>query len=209
MARYSPVKTGSKIVILILLLLLLLVGGVVWFDYLGLIRAKELMAPVTRLVGLDSPEPMEDAGDPLLLDRERLEKQQEALDIRESELDAREEALAAREAETTQLMEALKEKELALEEREKSFNDLLKQYENRKANLRQTSDYFVGMPPQDAVDRLLEMDDQDVIDILRTTQEVADESGNASMVAYWLSLMPAERAAVINRKMLKKPDNDT
>ena len=49
------------------------------------------------------------------------------------------------------------------------------------------------------------MDDQDVIDVLRKATEVAQRNGSASLVAYWLSLMPAERAAVIERKMANKP----
>ncbi|MCF6335074.1 MAG: flagellar protein FlbB, partial [Spirochaetales bacterium] len=62
-----------------------------------------------------------------------------------------------------------------------------------------------GMPPKDAVDRLLEMEDQDIIDIFRTTEEIAKAAGTDSIVSYWFSLMPADRAAELNRKMLKKP----
>jgi flagellar protein FlbB len=103
-------------------------------------------------------------------------------------------------------LELLEEKEKALAEQEKSFNERLKQYENRRANLRQSAEYFAGMPPQHAVDRLLEMEDQDIIDILRTSERLAQESGEGSLVAYWLSLMPSERAAQLSRKMLKKPE---
>ena len=48
---------------------------------------------------------------------------------------------------------------------------------------------------------LLAMDDQDVIDVLRVTEEQAAEAGEVSLVAYWLSLMPSDRAAVLQRKM--------
>ena len=61
------------------------------------------------------------------------------------------------------------------------------------------------MQPVKAVAILNEMDDQDVIDVLRKATEVAQRNGSASLVAYWLSLMPAERAAVIERKMANKP----
>jgi flagellar protein FlbB len=61
------------------------------------------------------------------------------------------------------------------------------------------------MQPQNAVAILVASDDQNVIDILRRTEEIAAETGASSMVAYWLSLMPAERAAQIQRKMLEKP----
>jgi len=62
----------------------------------------------------------------------------------------------------------------------------------------------VGMPPDKAVKILLAMEDQDVIDLMRVTEELAAEAGEASLVAYWLSLMPADRAAALQRKMARK-----
>ena len=43
--------------------------------------------------------------------------------------------------------------------------------------------------------------------IYKNSAEIAAEEGSASMVAYWLSLMPADRAAQIQRKMLSKPSS--
>ncbi|HPE37184.1 MAG TPA: flagellar protein FlbB, partial [Spirochaetales bacterium] len=40
---------------------------------------------------------------------------------------------------------------------------------------------------------------------LRAVEELAAKSGESSVVAYWLSLMPAERAADLQRKMNAKP----
>ena len=105
------------------------------------------------------------------------------------------------------MVETMNEKEKALEDREKSFNEIVKQYENRNANLRQSAEYYNGMPPEKAVERMLELEDQDLIDILRTAEQLAQEAGQTSIVAYWISLMPPERAAVVNRKMLKKPES--
>jgi flagellar protein FlbB len=39
---------------------------------------------------------------------------------------------------------------------------------------------------------------------MRVTEELAVEAGEASLVAYWLSLMPADRAAALQRKMARK-----
>lgn len=200
-------QTGARMVILILLIAALAFGGLLWFDYLGLIQVKPFFAPVLALVGLDVPEkPPEDGElDTLMLEKERLAKQLEALDIRTEELDLREEELAIKEAEIGQQLEVLAERQKELEDQEKTFNQRLKQYENIRANLRQAAQYYVGMPPQQAVDRLLEMEDQNVIDILRTAEEMAQEAGGDSIVSFWLSLMPAERAAVLSRKMIQKP----
>jgi flagellar protein FlbB len=141
-----------------------------------------------------------------MLEQERLKKQRTALELQTEELQQREEEIERQENEINQKLETLDEREKALEEREKSFNERVKQYENKRANLRQSAEYFTGMPPQDAVDRLLEMDDQDVIDILRTVERMAQEAGEDSVVAFWLSLMPPDRAAQLSRKMLKKPE---
>ena len=196
---------GFKIILLLLLIILIFMGGLLWFDYLGLINVKEKFAPVLSLVGISPPKKMENAGDLLLLEKERMKKQTEALDLRAEALNKREKAITKKENEINEKVESLNEQGKALQEKEKSFNERAKEYENRDKNLRQASTYFVGMPPKDAVARLLKMNDQDIIDILRVTEKMAQEAGTDSIVSYWLSLMPADRAAEINRKMIEKP----
>lgn len=198
-------RAGLSIILLFLLVAVLFLGGLLWFDFLGIINVRYRFAPALGLIGFETPSELQNPDDILLLDRERLDKQVYALDIRAEELDNREDGIVLREAEVQQKLETLTEQEKSFEDREKSFNDRLKQYEDRNRNLRQASAYFTGMPPGDAVDRLLEMDDQDIIDIFRTTELIAQEAGTDSIVSYWFSLMPADRAAVLNRKMLKKP----
>ncbi|MFO7731129.1 MAG: flagellar protein FlbB [Spirochaetia bacterium] len=199
-------KLFSRILMLLLLITVLLVGGLLWFDYLGLMNVKQIFAPASQLVGISAPEKLENDEDALLLERERLLKREEAVKLQQEALESRSGEIAEMEAEVQQKLELLEEKEKALAEQEKSFNERLKQYENRRANLRQSAEYFAGMPPQQAVDRLLEMEDQDIIDILRTSERLAQERGEGSLVAYWLSLMPSDRAAQLSRKMLKKPE---
>ncbi|MDA3956549.1 hypothetical protein [Oceanispirochaeta sp.] len=63
------------------------------------------------------------------------------------------------------------------------------------------------MPPQNAVSILLQMDDTEMVDLLRTSERLATVSGKASLVAFWLSLMPSERAAQIQSKMALKPED--
>ncbi|ORC34274.1 periplasmic-type flagellar collar protein FlbB [Marispirochaeta aestuarii] len=202
----AKVNAGYRIIVLVLLIGILFLGGLLWFDHLGLVDVRERLNPVFRLLGMETPEQVPDDGSVLLLDEARLEKLWEELDRRETALLEQEEQLDIREEEIVQKLEALEEREKALEDREKSFNEIVKQYENKSANLRQAAEYFAGMPPEAAVERLVAMDDQDVIDILRMTEQMAREAGNVSVVSYWLSLMPADRAAVLNRKMLKKPE---
>ena len=58
------------------------------------------------------------------------------------------------------------------------------------------------MQPVKAVAILSDMDDQDIIDVLRSEQAT---NATGSMGSYWLSLMDAARAAEIQRKMANKP----
>jgi flagellar protein FlbB len=200
--EYSSVGAGFRVVILLLLVAVLVLGGLVWFDYLGIVDAKGLLAPVFTLIRGERA--VVDAEDPLLLEKERMAKQLEALAIRSEELSAWEQELEASQAEINQMIEQLQEREATIEDREKVFNQRMQAFENRRVNLQQNSDYLVGMPPENAVKILLQMEDQDVIDIFRMTEEQAQATGELSLVSYWLSLMPAERAALLQRKMSRK-----
>ncbi|WP_233516421.1 periplasmic-type flagellar collar protein FlbB [Oceanispirochaeta sp. M1] len=195
----------AKIFFLIVLILVLIVGGMLWVDFLGLVDARETLSPILKLVRLDVPEAVEQPDDMYLLDRERLAKQQEALDIREAALTAREEGIVLREAELEELGGQLEESKKSIEEKEKSLNEALKTYDNKRANLEQNAKYLEGMPPENAVSIMVEMQDTELVELLRTSERLAVESGKASLVAYWLSLMPADRAAELQSKMALKP----
>lgn len=206
MAGYQKTNIFARVLVLILLILVLVVGGAVWFDYLGIIDAKAYLSPLYRTMGL---QPRSDSAAPpteiVSLDAERLAIQMEALDLRSKELDKREQDVAAKEAEILQMSGELEERQKALDEREKSFNARLEQFDNRMANIEQNARYLVGMPPEKAVAVIAAMDDQDAIDVFRMTEELARQGGTTSMVSYWLSLLPADRAAELQRKMAGKP----
>jgi flagellar protein FlbB len=198
----------GKIIGLLILTIILVLGGLVWFDYLGVINIKPRLAPFYRLLGLEPQSAVVAAsGSPFMsdLDDDRFAKRIEALDYRAEELDKREADLAQLEATTTQIVQELEERRISLEEQETTFGNTVKRYDDRIVNIEQQAQNLTGMIPQNAVNIMLAMDDQDVIDILRKTEEIAVAGGTSSMVAYWLSLMPPERAAQIQRKMLTKP----
>ena len=183
--------------------------GTLWFDYLGIIHAKKSFAPLFKLVGLAPQTSLTDSNPKQLveadLDNDRFAKRLEALEIRSEELLKRESDVKLAEDANAQVALELEDKEKTLEEREKTFNNLVKKYDDRSVNIEQIVANLNGMPPKNAVAILVAMDDQDVIDVLRKADEVAAASGQASTVAYWLSLMPGERAAEIQRKMANKP----
>lgn len=206
MAGYGKQRILGRVVVLILLILVLVLGGVVWFDYLNVLDAKAYLTPLYRLLGLAprTPAALTAEGD-LSLDAERLAVRLEALELRSLELDKREEGLVRRQGEIVQMAQELEERQKALEEQEKSFNVTVQQFENRRVNVEQNARYLVGMPPERAVGIIAAMDDQDAIDVFRMTEEIAQREGRASIVSYWMSLLPSERSAELQRKMAGKP----
>lgn len=202
---YGAAGNVLKILLLILLIAVLLVGGAVWFDYLGVIDAKKELSPVTSLVGIGPEEVQVNGNVPIVLDRERMNMQIEALDLKRDELDKRESSIELSEAELLQKQTEMEEREKALDEKENSLNEALKMYDNKKTNLEQNAKYLEGMPPEDAVAIMVKMDNLDVVDVLRTSERLAQEEGKSSLVSYWLSLMDPEKGASIQKLMAGQP----
>ena len=202
------VSIGKTLAMLVLILILIL-GGMLWFDYLGVLNAKKIFAPVYRLFGLQVQTSVSDMqNDASLtadLDEDRLAKRLEALNVYAEELDKREQDIAAKEAENLQITQKLEEMRVALEEREKTFNNEVKKYDDRNVNIEQNAKNLNSMRPADAVEILNAMDDQDVIDTLRKVEEMAAAAGKNLQVSNWLSMMPPERVAALQRKMTNKP----
>ena len=202
-------KSFGKSIVLILIILILIVGGLLWFDRLGVVNVKSLFSPVYKVLHKEAQTSQTASqSKPLVanLDEDRLKKQREANDIYKEELDKREADIAALEAQNAQIAAELKEREKNQEEREKTFNQTVKKYDDRNINVEQIANNLNGMTPQASVAILVAMDDQTVIDVLRKVDEIAVRKGSSSMVSYWLSLMPSERAAEIQRKMISKPE---
>lgn len=203
-------KSLGKSFVLLMIILILLVGGLLWFDYLGVIHVKTVFSPLYTLMH-KTPQTSSTATQtkPLTanLDEDRLLKQREALDIYKEELDKREADIESVEKQNEQVSAELAEREKNQEEREKTFNLEVKKYDDKNINVEQIAKNLNGMRPQAAVNILIAMDDQVVIDVLRKVEEIAKTEGTSSMGSYWLSLMPPERAATIQRKMLSKPEN--
>lgn len=197
--------TLGRAIALFILDLALLVAMAVWFDYLGIWDLKTFTGPVYSLLGAPARNPQRPSSDLLLLDEERHDKQLQALDLRSSELDRREADLKAREEEFAQRLQGLEELEKSLDDREASFTSKVRAHEERSVNVEQNARYVMGMDPKKAVPILVAMDDQDVIDIMRKVEALSAAAGEDSIVPFWLSLMPPERAATIQRKMASKP----
>ena len=185
-------RSGSigRIIVLLILIVLLVFGGLLWFDYLGLINTRGMFSPLYSLFGLKTPQGITPlSGDELAnLDDDRYEKR-----------------LKAEQIANKQVAEELDARQSAVEEKEKNFNLILTETNDRNANIIQIATYMNSMPPDKAVANLLEMDDQDIIDVFRAVEKIAAENNRLSQVSNWFSLMPPARAAEIQRKMANKP----
>ena len=206
MASFGRPRVLGRIVLLLAMILALFIGGIVWFDYIGLIDAKAVMSPSYKLLGVRTrtAAPVR-ADSPALLEEERYAKRLESIGARSEELDTRSSGLDKRDAEVAQKAQELDDRGKAIDDREKSFNDKAKQYDNRKANIDQNAQYLVGMPPAKAVSILVAMDDQTVIDLFHAVEEQAKAAGVSSLVSVWLAGMPPDRSATLQRKMAAKP----
>ena len=199
-------RRGSfgRVIVLLLLIIILVFGGLFWFSYLGLINARGVFSPVYSLFGLKTPAGVASPAD-ADLDADRYAKRLIALDVRSQELDKKEADVTAREKEAAQVSQELDDRLSIIEEKEKSFKQMMTERDMREVNIDQIARYINGMPPEKAVANLLQMDDQDIIDVLRAVEAIAKKANKTSSVAHWFSLMPANRAADIQRKMANKP----
>lgn len=203
-------KNLGKSFILLLIIIILVLGGLLWFDYLGVIRVKSLFSPLYKMTGKEvQTSSTTTQTKPLVknIDEDRLNKQKEAITIQIEELEKREADIISAEQLNAQIAAELEQRQKNQEEREENFKLIVEKYDIKNVNIEQIANNLNGMRPQAAVDILVAMDDQDVIDVLRKVEEMAASNGTASMGSYWLSLMPADRAAQIQRKMINKPES--
>jgi flagellar protein FlbB len=198
----------GRVIVLLLLIAVLAAGGIVWFDYLNVIDAKAVLSPLSKFIGREGrSQPKTLPDEDLNLDAERLAVRLEALNLRNMEIDTRERDLDSRHGEIEQMAQELEERQKALDERENSLRAQALDAENKDRNVEDNARILNGMPPERAVGILSAMDDQDVIDVLRKTEELARAAGSSSIVPYWLSLMDPQRAAELQRKMAGRPQS--
>jgi len=201
----------GRVIVLLLLIGILSIGGIIWFDYLNVIDAKSVLAPVYKHIpfisgeGRTQPKTMPD--ELINLDAERLAIRLEALEYQRMEIDVLQSGIDSKQGEINQMAQELEERQKALEEWENTLKATAADAENKNKNVEQIARYLSGMPPQNAVNIIAAYDDQDAIDVLRKTEEIAQAEGTASIVSYWFSLMDPARAAVLQRKMAGRPSS--
>jgi flagellar protein FlbB len=193
----------GRIIVLLALILALLGGGLVWFDYLNVIDAKTVLAPLYKLIGREGRTQGQLGEDEYLnLDAERLAVRLEAEALRELDMEKKEADLDSRQGEIEQMAEELEAQRQALEDLQNSINQGREAAEIVDRNVEGIAQQLNGMAPERAVAIIAEMNDQQAIGVLRKTEEMAQRDGTNSIVPYWMSLMPPQRAAELQRKMV-------
>jgi flagellar protein FlbB len=199
MPEYSSIPMGLRIFVLLLIVILLVILGMFILNSLGIVDSRTLLSPILGLFNVQT-ETKIDVSDPMLLAKQRLAKDYEAVDLLQQEVQKLQSEVDSKNQEATQKMDDLAEREKQLSEREKLLNQQTKEGDDRMRRLEQMSRQFLGMPPKDAVNVMLAMNVQEVIDVMKITEAMAQQAGEDSIVPYWLSIMPADKAAEIQEK---------
>jgi flagellar protein FlbB len=203
----------GRAIFLLLLIGILAVGGIMWFDFLNVIDAKTVLAPLYKYIperfvpgeGRTGTTRDMDPDQILDLDNERLAVRLEALELLNMEMDTRQRDLDNQYGLMVQMAQELDEQKKALDEMENTLTAKARDAENKDRNVEQNARYLTGMPPQSAVGIIAMLDDQDAIDVLRKTEEIARAEGTTSIVSFWFSLMEPAKAAELQRKMAGRP----
>jgi flagellar protein FlbB len=205
----------GRTIVLLILIAIMSMGGLIWFDYLNVIDAKGILAPIyaripfipkiLNIPGMGRIQPKTQPDEILDLNSERLAIRLEALELLNLEMDTKKRDFDNKFGEIEQMAQELEERQKALDEQENSLKAQAAYAENKDRNVEQNARYLTGMPPQNAVGIIAKLDDQDAIDVLRKTEEIARAEGTTSIVSFWFSLMDPVRAAELQRKMAGRP----
>lgn len=208
MAKGSVAGVIGKSILLLLLIVALIIGGVLWFDFLGIIDRGDSLNFLTERIGISEQTNVEDSEENIyLLDAVRLVKERETIERREIALKSREEVITLEEAKNKQVLDELIEKESAILDKEKSLTEALSRYDDEQKNLETTVSYLAALPPQTTVDILKNYTTLKVVDTLRKEDEIALRDNRVSNSSTWILFMDAKMAAEVNNMMIKKPNS--
>ena len=191
-------QTWYKVFLLLLLNVAIAGFALYFFDFMRIIDYRTLFADTAKLTLKVSPK----IEDPLLLEKEELNKKWELLAIKETEISNKNSSLESN------ILALDGEKNKLLEEREAFLNEqavaALKKEEESSYDKRiaEVAAQMAGMPPQTAAEILNLQDYLQVVDTFRKMDELAAMNGQASTVPFLLTLLYREKAARVQALML-------
>jgi len=201
----------GRVIVLLLLIIILSVGGIIWFDYLNVIDAKFVLAPIYSRIPFLAGEPRTQLqispDDDINLDAERLAIRLQATEFQRMELEIRERDMEDQYGQIEQIVQELNLRQETLDDIERSLRLQGEDAENIGRNIEQSSRNLTNMPPENAVSIIAMLDNQLAIDVIRKTEEIARAEGRASIVPRWFSLMEPAKAAELQRLMAGRPSS--
>ena len=203
--RSYRTRYSRSIALLGVFILVLIAVGLWLLNILGVVNLTQLTNNIRALNPLSSARI--DATDQLLLDKERIAKRESAVARVENDIARRERNVAFRENQLEAQQQELQDYETQIDEREKTLNSSQQRFENRRAVIEENLGVLRAMRPEEAVQILEGYDDQLLVDTFVVEEELADRDNRLSLVAVWLSRLPSERAAAVQRKSILKYGN--
>ncbi len=136
-----------------------------------------------------------------LLERDELEKVYESFRMREADLQEKATNLNTLAEKLAKEKTMLEQEKKSLENTRESFEQSKKDHRSREQMVLNLANKFANMPPEKAVERILELDnDVLILDVMDGIDEVMAEKGQNSIVPYLYSLMPKEDASRLMKK---------
>jgi len=187
------VSDSTKVVYLILMIVFIVIVGLFWMDYIGLINLGKIYH---HYIVTEAPSVVDAADDePSLIEREEFEKEKDKLLQRIEELDKREAKITEAEKVISKEKEKLEQLKKGLDQEKKALELEKKKYSGYKKNVMDLAKKIESIPPQDAVDIMVQWEETLIIDVLRQIDQNAAREGRMSVSTYLLSLMPKEKAS--------------
>ncbi len=187
-----------KVAVLLIINIIIASSVLYFLDFMKIINFNTIFNEITGKE-ITAPSRVED---PLLLEKEELNKKWELLTIKELELSNIDQILI----ESNLTLQT--EQQQLQNDREAFINEqtlvALQKEEQNTYDLKvaDVATQIAGMPPQTAAELLDLQDDLQVVDVFKKMDELAAAAGQASTVAFLLTLMDRDKAARVQTLML-------
>jgi len=187
------VSDSTKVIYLAIMIIFIIIVGLFWLDYIGLINIGKIYH---QYIAKEAPSVVDAADDePSLIEREEFEKEKDKLLQRIEDLDKREAKIVEAEKVIAKEKEKIEQLQKGLDQEKKALEIEKKKYSGYKKNVIDLAKKIENIPPQDAVDIMVQWEETLIIDVLRQIDQNAAKEGRMSISTYLLSLMPKEKAS--------------
>lgn len=198
---YSIRGVVIRVIVLLILITMLVFLGFFLASRVGFFQLQGAFADVSRSLGLGPSPSAVSVTNPQMVEYDRRKAEQQRMSDWEASLKQQETQIAQAKELLDRRSTELDAKEKELIAKEENIRKAVQMYENIGGGLRTTAESLVNMPPENAINILLNMEDPAVISVLNMVNAIAKERNSSSLVPVWLQMMPAERSATIVRKM--------